>query len=57
MFRYWTDEGICWARNSKVYDADDTAMGFRLLRLLGHKVSAGKFAYLFIIIIYSFFRF
>jgi ent-copalyl diphosphate synthase len=55
MFRYWTDEGICWARNSKVYDVDDTAMGFRLLRLHGHKVSAGKFAYLFIII-YSFFR-
>jgi ent-copalyl diphosphate synthase len=40
-FRYWTDEGICWARNSKVYDVDDTAMGFRLLRLHGHKVSAG----------------
>ncbi|XP_062145499.1 ent-copalyl diphosphate synthase 1 isoform X1 [Alnus glutinosa] len=43
VYRYWTDEGICWARNSKVYDVDDTAMGFRLLRLHGHKVSADVF--------------
>ncbi|GLT61948.1 hypothetical protein SLA2020_346180 [Shorea laevis] len=43
VYRYWTDEGICWARNSKVYDVDDTAMGFRLLRLHGHKVSAEVF--------------
>ncbi|XP_059439100.1 (-)-kolavenyl diphosphate synthase TPS28, chloroplastic-like isoform X1 [Corylus avellana] len=43
VYRYWTAEGICWARNSKVYDVDDTAMGFRLLRLHGHKVSADVF--------------
>ncbi|XP_059437233.1 ent-copalyl diphosphate synthase 1-like isoform X1 [Corylus avellana] len=43
VYSYWTDEGICWARNSKVYDVDDTAMGFRLLRLHGHKVSADVF--------------
>ncbi|KAG6700313.1 hypothetical protein I3842_08G106300 [Carya illinoinensis] len=41
--RYWTHKGICWARNSKVYDIDDTAMGFRLLRLHGHEVSADVF--------------
>ncbi|GFZ00590.1 terpenoid cyclases/Protein prenyltransferases superfamily protein [Actinidia rufa] len=31
--RYWTEEGICWARNLRVRDSDDTVMGFRLLRL------------------------
>ena len=41
-FRYWTEKGICWARNSNVQDIDDTAMGFRLLRLHGYQVSAGK---------------
>lgn len=40
--RYWTDKGICWARCSHVQDIDDTAMAFRLLRLNGYKVSAGK---------------
>ena len=42
FFRYWEKEGICWARNSEVQDIDDTAMGFRLLRLYGHEVSPGK---------------
>ncbi|KAK6937536.1 Terpene synthase, metal-binding domain [Dillenia turbinata] len=37
--RYWTDEGICWARNTHVQDVDDTAMAFRILRLHGHEVS------------------
>nr|QWQ79560.1 TPS2 [Juglans sigillata] len=41
--RYWTHKGICWARNSKVYDIDDSAMGFRLLRSHGHEVSADVF--------------
>ncbi|GAB4840821.1 Gly-Xaa carboxypeptidase [Ancistrocladus abbreviatus] len=36
------DRGICWARNSGVQDIDDTAMGFRLLRLHGYQVSASK---------------
>ncbi|XP_039682947.1 ent-copalyl diphosphate synthase, chloroplastic-like [Medicago truncatula] len=31
--RYWTKKGICWARNSEVQDINDTAMGFRILRL------------------------
>nr|QIA61387.1 terpene synthase 2 [Chiococca alba] len=44
VYRYWTDKGICWARNSKVEDIDDTAMGFRLLRLHGYMVSADVFA-------------
>ncbi|KAI4349509.1 hypothetical protein L6164_010091 [Bauhinia variegata] len=41
--KYWTDKGICWARNSEVQDIDDTAMGFRLLRLHGHQVSSSVF--------------
>ncbi|KAL8143258.1 hypothetical protein V2J09_016290 [Rumex salicifolius] len=41
--RYWSDKGICWARNSEVQDIDDTAMGFRLLRLHGYHVSADVF--------------
>ncbi|XP_051142723.1 ent-copalyl diphosphate synthase 1-like isoform X2 [Andrographis paniculata] len=43
VHRYWTDKGICWARNSQVQDVDDTAMGFRLLRLHGYRVSADVF--------------
>ncbi|XP_012473916.1 ent-copalyl diphosphate synthase 1 isoform X1 [Gossypium raimondii] len=42
-YRYWTEEGICWARNTRVQDIDDTAMGFRLLRLHGYEVSADVF--------------
>ncbi|KAJ6336010.1 hypothetical protein OIU78_012582 [Salix suchowensis] len=43
IHRYWTEDGICWARNSEVHDIDDTAMGFRILRLNGHRVSADVF--------------
>nr|QMW69080.1 terpene synthase 3 [Callicarpa americana] len=43
VHRYWTNKGICWARNSEVQDIDDTAMGFRLLRLHGYEVSADVF--------------
>ncbi|XP_042518269.1 ent-copalyl diphosphate synthase 1-like [Macadamia integrifolia] len=43
IHRYWTEDGICWARNSRVHDIDDTAMGFRLLRLHGHEVSPDAF--------------
>lgn len=43
VHRYWTEKGICWARNSNVQDIDDTSMGFRLLRLHGHQVSANVF--------------
>ncbi|KAL0418736.1 UNVERIFIED_CONTAM: Kolavenyl diphosphate synthase TPS5, chloroplastic [Sesamum radiatum] len=41
--RYWTSRGICCQRNSEVQDIDDTAMGFRLLRLHGYEVSADVF--------------
>ncbi|OAO99244.1 GA1 [Arabidopsis thaliana] len=43
VHRYWTDNGICWARCSHVQDIDDTAMAFRLLRLHGYQVSADVF--------------
>ncbi|KAL5980898.1 Gly-Xaa carboxypeptidase [Asimina triloba] len=43
VYRYWTEDGICWARNSRVHDVDDTAMGFRLLRLHGYDVSPDVF--------------
>nr|XP_010918399.1 ent-copalyl diphosphate synthase 1, chloroplastic isoform X2 [Elaeis guineensis] len=43
VYRYWTEEGICWARNSRVHDVDDTAMGFRLLRLHGYHMSTDVF--------------
>ncbi|KAJ4967918.1 hypothetical protein NE237_014619 [Protea cynaroides] len=43
VYRYWTEDGIGWARNSRVQDIDDTAMGFRLLRLHGHEVSPDAF--------------
>ncbi|PON84203.1 Ent-copalyl diphosphate synthase [Trema orientale] len=43
VYRYWTEKGICWARNSNVHDIDDTSMGFRLLRLHGYNVSADVF--------------
>ncbi|MBA0715250.1 hypothetical protein Golax_014159, partial [Gossypium laxum] len=43
VYRYWTEDGISWARNTRVYDIDDTAMGFRLLRLHGYEVSADVF--------------
>ena len=43
IFRYWTEKGICWARNSEFQEIDDTAMGFRMLRLHGYEVSPSKF--------------
>ncbi|XVF32570.1 hypothetical protein REPUB_Repub17cG0093600 [Reevesia pubescens] len=43
VYRYWTEHGISWARNTRVHDIDDTAMGFRLLRLHGYEVSADVF--------------
>ncbi|CAA3003240.1 ent-copalyl diphosphate synthase [Olea europaea subsp. europaea] len=41
--RYWTNKGIFCARNSKFQEIDDTARGFRLLRLRGYDVSADIF--------------
>ncbi|KAL8171648.1 hypothetical protein V2J09_023452 [Rumex salicifolius] len=43
VHKYWSEDGICWARNSEVQDIDDTAMGFRLLRLYGYNVSPVKY--------------
>nr|QZX44703.1 labda-7,13(E)-dien-15-yl diphosphate synthase 1 [Cistus creticus subsp. creticus] len=44
VYRHWSSEhGICWAGNIDVYDTDDTAMGFRILRLHGYNVSAEVF--------------
>ncbi|XP_028762191.1 ent-copalyl diphosphate synthase, chloroplastic-like [Neltuma alba] len=43
VYRHWDEMGICWARNSEVRDIDDTAMGFRQLRLHGLQVSANVF--------------
>lgn len=43
VYKYWTPRGIAWAKESNVFDVDDTAMGFRLLRLHGYKVSPEVF--------------
>nr|A0A2K9RG07.1 RecName: Full=Kolavenyl diphosphate synthase TPS5, chloroplastic; AltName: Full=Terpene synthase 5; Short=VacTPS5; Flags: Precursor [Vitex agnus-castus]AUT77124.1 kolavenyl diphosphate synthase [Vitex agnus-castus] len=42
-YRYWTDKGICWARNTNVQDVDDSSMGFRLLRLHSFPVTIDAF--------------
>ncbi|XP_047051207.1 syn-copalyl diphosphate synthase, chloroplastic-like [Lolium rigidum] len=43
VFRHWSDEGLCFTRDNSVSDIDDTAMGFRLLRLHGYHVSSRVF--------------
>ncbi|KAJ0691801.1 putative ent-copalyl diphosphate synthase [Helianthus annuus] len=43
IHRYWTNDGICWAKNSNVQDIDDTAMGFRVLRMHGYEVTPDVF--------------
>ncbi|KAL8232849.1 hypothetical protein R6Q57_002627 [Mikania cordata] len=43
IHRYWTKDGICWAKNSNVQDIDDTAMGFRLLRMHGYEITPDVF--------------
>ncbi|CAI9095159.1 OLC1v1031038C2 [Oldenlandia corymbosa var. corymbosa] len=43
VHRYWTPNGVFSARNSTISDLDDTAMGFRLLRLHGFNVSPDVF--------------
>ncbi|XP_076923265.1 (-)-kolavenyl diphosphate synthase TPS10, chloroplastic-like [Bidens hawaiensis] len=43
VYKYWTKDGICWARNSNVQDIDDTAMGFRVLRMHGYKINPDVF--------------
>ncbi|WVZ74938.1 hypothetical protein U9M48_023052 [Paspalum notatum var. saurae] len=42
-FRHWTQEGLPATRDSLVNDIDDTAMGFRLLRLHGYHVDPSVF--------------
>ncbi|KAJ0113424.1 hypothetical protein Patl1_03374 [Pistacia atlantica] len=43
VYRYVTEEGIPFQRQGRIPDLDDTAMGFRLLRLHGYEVSADIF--------------
>nr|AKN91186.1 copal-8-ol diphosphate synthase [Salvia miltiorrhiza f. alba] len=43
VYRYWTNEGISWARYTNIKDSDDTSMGFRLLRLHGYDISIDAF--------------
>lgn len=43
VHRYWGDEGLPATRDGPVSDVDDTAMGFRLLRLHGYDVSPSVF--------------
>ncbi|KAL6634598.1 hypothetical protein ACP70R_027269 [Stipagrostis hirtigluma subsp. patula] len=38
-YRHWSQEGLGFTWNCSVKDIDDTAMGFRLLRLHGYDVS------------------
>ncbi|BAF14085.1 syn-copalyl diphosphate synthase, chloroplastic isoform 1 [Oryza sativa Japonica Group] len=38
IFRNWTPDGLAHTKNCPVKDIDDTAMGFRLLRLYGYQV-------------------
>ncbi|KAI3962954.1 hypothetical protein MKW92_043001 [Papaver armeniacum] len=41
--RYWNANGVSWASNIRVYDIDNTAVAFRLLRMYGHDVSPDVF--------------
>ncbi|CAL5066376.1 unnamed protein product [Urochloa decumbens] len=43
VYRQLTPEGLPATRGCPVNDIDDTAMGFRLMRLYGYDVSAGVF--------------
>ncbi|XP_076931288.1 ent-copalyl diphosphate synthase 1-like [Bidens hawaiensis] len=43
IHEYWTKDGICWAKNSNVQDIDDTAMGFRILRMHGYEITSDVF--------------
>ncbi|KAF8653075.1 hypothetical protein HU200_062516 [Digitaria exilis] len=42
-YRHWSEEGVGFTRDCAVRDIDDTAMGFRLLRLHGYHVSPSVF--------------
>ncbi|PWZ28857.1 Ent-copalyl diphosphate synthase 2 [Zea mays] len=39
VYRHWSEEGLAFTKGCRVKDIDDTAMGFRLLRLHGYHVS------------------
>nr|UPQ49783.1 sandaracopimaradiene synthase [Phaeoceros carolinianus] len=44
VYKHWKPaDGVAWARGANVVDVDDTAMGFRVLRLNGYNVSADVF--------------
>nr|CAB3450127.1 unnamed protein product [Digitaria exilis] len=42
-YRHWSEQGVGFTRDCAVRDIDDTAMGFRLLRLHGYHVSPSVF--------------
>ncbi|TVU33980.1 hypothetical protein EJB05_15800, partial [Eragrostis curvula] len=44
-YRHWTQKGLPVSRDWPVNDIDDTAMGFRLLRLHGYNVSPDVFTH------------
>ncbi|XP_054816752.1 ent-copalyl diphosphate synthase 5-like [Prosopis cineraria] len=43
IYRNWNERGLGWTRYSDLPDLDDTAMGFRLLRLNGYDASPSVF--------------
>ncbi|CAD6253565.1 unnamed protein product [Miscanthus lutarioriparius] len=43
VYRHWSDEGLSFTKGCPVKDIDDTAMGFRLLRLHGYPASPCAF--------------
>nr|AZB50378.1 terpene synthase 2 [Ajuga reptans] len=43
VYRFWDKRGISWARNTNVQDLDDTAQGFRNLRMHGYEVTLDVF--------------
>ncbi|CAL5021385.1 unnamed protein product [Urochloa decumbens] len=43
VYRHWTQEGLPATKDFPLKDIDDTAMGFRLLRLCGYHVSPCAF--------------
>ncbi|KAF8670976.1 hypothetical protein HU200_050248 [Digitaria exilis] len=44
-YRHWTQKGLPVSRDCPLNDIDDTAMGFRLLRLHGYNVSPDVFTH------------
>ncbi|KAJ9543440.1 hypothetical protein OSB04_023147 [Centaurea solstitialis] len=43
IYKYMTEDGISWSKNSNIEDLDDTSMGFRILRMHGYDISTDVF--------------